>query len=162
VTEADASPEAQARLIGRWRREEQQPFRGWDFAELQFVLRRRGIRISVDGIFGRGTQRAVFRAQLAAGLRADGLVGPRTLTALKARRHRPVARVPVQRDVRATIVYWSSHYGVDSRLARALAWVESGYQPNLTSPAGAWGVFQVMPGTRRYVENVLALKSRVA
>jgi len=35
VTEADTSPEAQARLIGRWRREEQQPFRGWDFAYLE-------------------------------------------------------------------------------------------------------------------------------
>src|SRR3981081_3736770 len=35
VTEADASPETQARLIGRWRREEQQPFRGWDFAYLE-------------------------------------------------------------------------------------------------------------------------------
>ncbi|MDQ2984204.1 MAG: peptidoglycan-binding protein [Actinomycetota bacterium] len=150
------------RKLGRWARHElghrllRRGRSGWDIAELQFLLRRYGVRVSIDGIFGPGTRRAVIRAQRAAGLRADGLVGRRTIAALKSRRHRHIARVPVQRDVRTSIVYWSHHYGVDDRLARALAWVESGYQPNLTSSTGAWGVFQIMPGTWRYVETVLA------
>jgi LysM repeat protein len=57
--------------------------------------------------------------------------------------------------VRASIDHWSSHYGVDPHLARGLAWMESGYQSNLTSAAGAWGVMQVTPATWDYVEQVL-------
>ena len=34
--------------------------------------------------------------------------------------------------------------------------MESGHQPNLTSPTGAWGVFQIQPSTWQYVERVLA------
>jgi hypothetical protein len=34
VTHADISREAQARLLNLWRREEQQPFHGWNFAYL--------------------------------------------------------------------------------------------------------------------------------
>jgi soluble lytic murein transglycosylase-like protein len=48
---------------------------------------------------------------------------------------------------------WSRYYGVSLRLVRALAWMESGFQPNVRSSAGAWGVMQVTPGTWRYVEN---------
>ena len=57
--------------------------------------------------------------------------------------------------VRASIDRWSAHYGVDTHLARGLAWMESGFQSNLTSPAGAWGVMQVTPATWDYVETVL-------
>ena len=57
--------------------------------------------------------------------------------------------------VRSSIDHWSSHYGVDPHLARGLAWMESGFQSNLTSPAGAWGVMQVTPETWDYVEKVL-------
>ena len=57
--------------------------------------------------------------------------------------------------VRSSLDHWSSHYGVDPHLARGLAWMESGYQSNLTSPAGAWGVMQVTPATWDYVEEVL-------
>jgi peptidoglycan hydrolase-like protein with peptidoglycan-binding domain len=57
--------------------------------------------------------------------------------------------------VRSSIDRWSGHYGVDRHLARGLAWMESGYQSNLTSPAGAWGVMQVTPATWDYVETVL-------
>src|SRR5207253_10344550 len=47
------------------------------------------------------------------------------------------------------------HYGVRPRLALALAWQESGHQPNLTSSAGALGVMQVLPVTWAYAETVL-------
>jgi peptidoglycan hydrolase-like protein with peptidoglycan-binding domain len=58
-------------------------------------------------------------------------------------------------SVRAAIDYWSRHYGVEARLARALAWWESGYNNSLVSPAGARGVMQVTPETWSYVETVL-------
>jgi LysM repeat protein len=55
----------------------------------------------------------------------------------------------------AAINSWAAHYGVDGRLVRALAWMESGYQPGVVSPAGAVGVMQVIPSTWSYVETVL-------
>jgi LysM repeat protein len=54
-----------------------------------------------------------------------------------------------------SIGHWSARYGVDARLVRALAWQESGYQNHVVSPAGAWGVMQVMPDTWQFVEDVL-------
>jgi soluble lytic murein transglycosylase-like protein len=44
---------------------------------------------------------------------------------------------------------------VSPSLVRALAWMESGNQPNVVSSAGARGVMQVMPATHRFVERVL-------
>ena len=57
--------------------------------------------------------------------------------------------------VRALIDRWAAHYGVDPRLARALAWMESGFQPGVVSSVGAWGVMQVTPATWKFVETVL-------
>jgi LysM repeat protein len=57
--------------------------------------------------------------------------------------------------IRKVILRWARHYGVRPKLALAVAWQESGHQPNLTSAAGAWGVMQVMPATWEYVETVL-------
>ena len=58
-------------------------------------------------------------------------------------------------SVRGSIVYWSSHYGVDSHLVAALAWMESGFNNGMVSPAGAVGVMQITPDTWDYVEQVL-------
>jgi hypothetical protein len=57
--------------------------------------------------------------------------------------------------VRASIDQWAAHYGVDPSLARALAWMESGYQNDVVSSVGAQGVMQILPPTWKYVENVL-------
>jgi peptidoglycan hydrolase-like protein with peptidoglycan-binding domain len=57
--------------------------------------------------------------------------------------------------VRADIDAWSARFGVNPSLARALAWMESGYQNNVVSSVGAEGVMQLLPTTWRYVENVL-------
>jgi peptidoglycan hydrolase-like protein with peptidoglycan-binding domain len=57
--------------------------------------------------------------------------------------------------VRPLIERWAAHYGVDARLARALAWMESGFQPTIVSPVGAWGVMQVTPATWDFVTSVL-------
>jgi soluble lytic murein transglycosylase-like protein len=58
-------------------------------------------------------------------------------------------------QVRALLDSWAAHYGVDRRLVHAVAWMESGYQTDLTSSVGAWGVMQILPGTWGYVETSL-------
>ena len=58
-------------------------------------------------------------------------------------------------SVQARLDYWSLELGVSPHLVRALAWMESGYQPNVVSDVGARGVLQTLPTTRQYVENVL-------
>ena len=50
---------------------------------------------------------------------------------------------------------WAIAYRLDPALVRALAWMESGFQPGLVSSAGARGVLQVLPTTRSYVQSVL-------
>jgi soluble lytic murein transglycosylase-like protein len=60
-------------------------------------------------------------------------------------------------SVRGSIAYWANHYGVDVHLATALAWMESGFNNDLVSTAGAVGVMQITPDTWDYVEQVLLL-----
>ena len=135
---------------------------GWDVAVLQFLLARRGELVPVDGYFDARTQRALRRFQRARRLVADGIAGSRTLaafrrpapTAVKPVLVKAVSTTPVDR-VRALLDYWATRYGVDRKLVRALAWMESGYQTDLTSSAGAWGVMQILPVTWSYVETVL-------
>jgi hypothetical protein len=57
--------------------------------------------------------------------------------------------------VRDRLDYWSARFGVSPQLVRALAWMESGYQPGIVSASGARGVLQTLPATRAYVERVL-------
>jgi len=57
--------------------------------------------------------------------------------------------------VRDSLDRWSAHYGVSRSLARALAWMESGYNNNVVSNVGAQGVMQLLPTTWDYVETVL-------
>jgi LysM repeat protein len=57
--------------------------------------------------------------------------------------------------VRARLDFWAARLGVSASLVRALAWMESGYQPNVVSKAGARGVLQTLPVTRDFVEEVL-------
>ena len=57
--------------------------------------------------------------------------------------------------VRASIDRWSAAYGVDPRLARATAWMESGFQQSVVSNVGAIGVMQLLPGTWAWVDQML-------
>jgi LysM repeat protein len=59
-------------------------------------------------------------------------------------------------EVPAILDAWAERLGVSPHLVRALAWMESGFQTQLVSSAGARGVMQTLPSTRVYVENVLA------
>jgi hypothetical protein len=135
---------------------------GWDVAVLQFLLARRGELVPIDGYFDARTERALRRFQRARRLAADGVAGSRTFAAF----HRPaptavkpvlvkaITTTPAGR-VRALLDYWAVEYAVDRNLVRAVAWMESGYQTDLTSSAGAWGVMQILPVTWSYVETVL-------
>ena len=160
VVDGVAGPRTR-RKLGSWARYElgnrqlRLGRRGWDVAELQFLLRRSGIFVSIDGLFGPVTQAAVVGTQKGSGLQADGVVGPQTLAVLRRTRGR-IFRLGIQADVRGQIDRWSRHYGVDSQLACALSWMESGHQPDVVSSTGAWGVFQIQPATWSYVEHVLA------
>jgi peptidoglycan hydrolase-like protein with peptidoglycan-binding domain len=131
---------------------------GWDVSIMQFLLSQRGTEVPVNGYFGVRTERKVRAFQRAHGLVVDGVAGPKTLRRLVAIRHK---RTPSPREdtsvrrVRALIGHWSAHYAVDGDLMRAVAWMESGYQADVTSAAGAWGVMQIIPVTWRYVETQL-------
>jgi LysM repeat protein len=57
--------------------------------------------------------------------------------------------------VRERLDAWAAQEGVSTHLVRALAWMESGFQPGVVSKAGARGVLQTLPSTRRYVETTL-------
>jgi LysM repeat protein len=193
---------------------------GWDVSVLQFLLTRRGVYSgALDGYMGKETTAALKRYQRAMHLRADAVVGPRTLSAIVRRDGVPVTTRAVttmtsvhvvrvgdtltalaaqfhttiralasanhidpakpivigQRlhvsttrvvaaaaltsqplDVRGLLDQWSARLGVDPHLVRALAWMESGFQTEIVSSAGARGVLQTLPTTRTYVETVLA------
>src|SRR5437660_8841115 len=116
---------------------------GWDVSVLQFLLARRGALVPIDGYFDTRTERALKHFQRTRRLAADGIAGVRTLAAFR-RRPRAAVRAQLvsatirapQSSVRALLDYWAAHYRVESKLVRAVAWMESGYQTDLTSPAG--------------------------
>ena len=56
--------------------------RGPDVRVVQTLLNSRGAYLNADGIFGRATDQAVKQFQRRAGLKADGIVGPKTMSAL--------------------------------------------------------------------------------
>lgn len=55
---------------------------GTEVRELQELLNRHGAGLTVDGIFGNGTQTAVINFQKKNGLTPDGIAGPKTWEAL--------------------------------------------------------------------------------
>jgi soluble lytic murein transglycosylase-like protein len=61
--------------------------------------------------------------------------------------------------VRASIDHWSGVYGVDPKLVRALAWMESGFQQDVVSSVGALGVMQLLPETWEWVDATLIGRS---
>jgi soluble lytic murein transglycosylase-like protein len=75
----------------------------------------------------------------------------------------PVAETKAETTspVRQSLARWSRHYQVDPHLATALAWMESGFNNRVVSPAGAVGIMQITPVTWQYVQTVLLLGRNV-
>jgi soluble lytic murein transglycosylase-like protein len=57
--------------------------------------------------------------------------------------------------VRAALDRWSARYDVDPKLARAVAWMESGFRQEVVSSAGAVGVMQLLPATWAWVDTLI-------
>ncbi|HEU0337022.1 MAG TPA: peptidoglycan-binding protein [Gaiellaceae bacterium] len=88
------------------------------------------------------------------GYRLDGVIVPGVRLRLPV--GASTVRLPEDRDaVRASLDRWAGVYGVDPQLARALAWMESGFQNHVVSSVGARGVMQLLPETWDFVETVL-------
>ncbi|HEX5583369.1 LysM peptidoglycan-binding domain-containing protein [Gaiella sp.] len=89
-------------------------------------------------------------------LRLMSTIVPGQQLALPPSAHLGVAGPAVgQTTVTAAIDRWAGYYGVDPKLARALAWMESGFQEDVVSSAGAIGVMQLLPQTWEWVDTVL-------
>jgi peptidoglycan hydrolase-like protein with peptidoglycan-binding domain len=79
---------------------------GWDVSVLQFLLTRRGVyNGALDGYMGPETSAALRRYQRAMHLRADAVVGPRTLTAIVRRDGVPVRTQPSKSSPVGTGIY---------------------------------------------------------
>jgi peptidoglycan hydrolase-like protein with peptidoglycan-binding domain len=101
-----------------------------------------------------------FGVTVARVARANAIERP-DLVVVGARLRIPAARTAASLDatpetVRERLTAWAGRLGVAGSLVRALAWMESGYQPRIVSEAGAEGVLQLLPSTRRFAEEVLA------
>jgi peptidoglycan hydrolase-like protein with peptidoglycan-binding domain len=124
---------------------------GHDVSVLQFLLAKRGLPPErLNSNFGPATEALVRAFQKRAGLTVDGVVGPSTQAALIGRKPKTSG---ASRTVKESLAHWATHYGVDSHLARALAWQESGFQQHVKSPSGAAGVMQVTPETWTFAER---------
>jgi soluble lytic murein transglycosylase-like protein/peptidoglycan hydrolase-like protein with peptidoglycan-binding domain len=97
-----------------------------------------------------------WRLAQASHLRLMSTIVPGQRLTLPAGAHLESTGPSVDSDtIRVAIDRWSAAYGVDPRLARALAWMESGFQQDVVSSAGAIGVMQLLPETWQWVDTVL-------
>jgi LysM repeat protein len=97
-----------------------------------------------------------WRLARANGISLMATIVPGQRLSLPRGAHLGASAAPVGRDVvRAAIDRWAAAFGVDPKLARALAWMESGFQQDVVSSAGAIGVMQLLPETWQFVDTVL-------
>ena len=90
------------------------------------------------------------------GLALTSVLLPGQRLRLPAGARAAAGQLPARSDtVRAALDHWSAAYGVDPKLARALAWMESGFQREVVSNVGALGVMQLLPETWDWVDVLL-------
>jgi len=76
----------------------------------------------------------------------------------KATTKSPVRGMTSRTATRDLIVATANRYGVDHRLALAIAWQESGWNQGVTSGVGAVGTMQVMPGSGTWASSLINRK----
>jgi peptidoglycan hydrolase-like protein with peptidoglycan-binding domain len=89
------------------------------------------------------------------GLRLTRVIVPGQRLRLPAGAHTKSASTAGRWSIQAEIDHWSAVYRVDPKLARALAWMESGFQQDVVSSVGAIGVMQLLPETWEWVDVML-------
>lgn len=101
-----------------------------------------------DGLFKIARAYGIDPTALA---RANG-IGVNTLLARGAVLHIPgrLARA------NALLTHTAQEVGVDAKLVRAIAWMESGWQQGVVSPTGAVGIMQIEPYTGEWISRYLA------
>lgn len=61
----------------------------------------------------------------------------------------------VPTTIEGQLDYYANQYGLDPNLIKAVAWLESTWDHDVRSSAGAIGVMQIMPGTADFINNNL-------
>src|SRR5262249_30549667 len=120
------------------------PLRGADVAAVQRRLTVLGFDPGLpDGLYGPATERAVRAFQASAGLDADGIVGPRTRTALAKADPQPVTPETVGRRA----------------LAEARRWIGTAEDPpgSNRTPFGAWFGLDGVPWCSIFVSYCFAV-----
>jgi LysM repeat protein len=64
-----------------------------------------------------------------------------------------VRRPPVDPELEGMFEAAAAEQGLNPRVVKAVAWLESGWQQHAVSPAGAMGVMQLMPVTAQWLEQ---------
>ncbi len=87
----------------------------------------------------------------------NGVKYPRAVAEAAARNRATLARraVPSRSETKAMIVRTARKHGVDTRLALAIAYQESGWNQRAVSPANAVGVMQVIPQAGQWASSLV-------
>jgi LysM repeat protein len=87
----------------------------------------------------------------------NGVKYPRAVAEAAARNRDTLSRrsVPSRSETKAMIVRTARTHGVDSRLALAIAYQESGWNQRAVSPANAIGVMQVIPQSGQWASSLV-------
>ena len=109
-----------------------------------------GQKLTVPGRAGKATSKSSVPDTF------NGVTYPRSVAEAAARNRATLAKrsVPSRSETRAMIISTARRHGVDTRLALAIAYQESGWNQRAVSPANAVGVMQVIPEAGRWASDL--------